>query len=64
MKKVKIHFKEYWYNCSDGCCTDYGVVTTINGEELDCRNEDTETIVEQILKKLGYDVEITKEYEN
>jgi hypothetical protein len=46
MKKVKINFKEYMYQCGDGCCTEYGTITTVNGKEL------------------GYEAEITREYEN
>jgi hypothetical protein len=64
MKKVKINFKEYMYQCGDGCCTEYGTITTVNGKELDLNNEDTETIVEMILKELGYEAEITREYDN
>lgn len=64
MNKVKIHFREYWYKCGDGCCDDYGTITTVNGEELDFRNEDTSTIVQGILEKLGYEVEITHDYDS
>jgi hypothetical protein len=62
--KVKIHFSEYWYKCGDGCCDDYGTITTVNGEELEFRNEDTSTIVKGILEKLGYEVEITHDYDS
>lgn len=64
MKKVKINFKEYMYQCGDGCCTEYGTITTVNGEELEFRNEDTSTIVKGILEKLGYEVEITHDYDS
>ena len=36
----------------------------VNGEELDFRNMDTETIVEGILEKLGYNVTIESTYED
>jgi hypothetical protein len=61
-KKLKITFDEYNYQCSDGCCDHYGTVTTINGVELSCHNQDYETIVEQILEYLGYEVDIVNLY--
>ena len=60
--KVSLEFREYESQCGDGCCLDYGTVTVVNGEELDAHNQDTETIVEGILKKLGYEVEIKRFY--
>lgn len=62
--QVKITFKHYGAYCGDGCCYDYGMVTKVNGEELEFRNEDTETIVLGILEKLGYEVEIENIYED
>jgi hypothetical protein len=60
--KVKIELNEYMYDCSDGCCTNYGTITKVNGEELDCHNIDTSTIIKGILEKLGYEVEIIETY--
>lgn len=62
--KVDITFKHYNNSCADGCCIDYGTITEVNGEELEFRNEDTETIVRGILEKLGYEVEIESVYED
>ena len=62
--QVKITFKHYESYCADGCCYDYGMVTKVNGEELDFRNTDTDTIVQGILEKLGYEVEIETIYED
>jgi len=62
MKKVKITLEEYYYDCADGCCTNYGTITTVNGEELDLHNQDVETILKGVLEKLGYDVEIESTY--
>jgi hypothetical protein len=56
--KVEISLNEYCYNCGDGCCTNYGTITIVNGVELECHNQDTETIAKQILQHLGYEVEI------
>ena len=60
MKKTKltITLEDYDYNCADGCCNNYGTITTCNGVQLECHNSDTKTIVQQILEHLGYDVEI------
>ena len=55
-QKVIIELTEYTSNCGDGCCTDYGTVTKVNGKELECHNQDVGTIVRGILEALGYDV--------
>ena len=60
--KVKIELDEYSYNCSDGCCTDYGTTTTVNGVELDLHNQDVGTILEMVLEHLGYEVELIETY--
>lgn len=57
-KNIKITFHDYEYTCGDGCCLNYGTITTVNGEELDFHNQDKETIIRGILEKLGYNVEI------
>ena len=62
--QVRITFKHYDNSCADGCCYDYGMVTTVNGEELSFRNTDTETIIQGILEKLGYNVTIENIYED
>jgi len=58
-RKLKIELNEYCYNCADGCCTHYGTITKVNGQELELHNDDTATILKQVLKHLGYEVEIT-----
>jgi len=57
-KNLNITLEEYNSICSDGCCHDYGTITTVNGVELECHNTDTESIVRQILEHLGYNVTI------
>jgi hypothetical protein len=59
---LNIKLEEYCHTCGDGCCTDYGTITTVNGEELPCHNQDASTIVKQILEHLGYKVEMEEEY--
>jgi len=62
--KLEIELKEYVYTCGDGCCTDYGTITTVNGVELDLSNQDAATILEQVLEHLGYDVEVSVSYDD
>jgi hypothetical protein len=62
MKKLKVELDEYSYKCGDGCCDHYGTVTTVNGVELPCHNQDAQTMIEQILTHLGYDVEVVFTY--
>ena len=64
MKKVKIDMHEYYHTCSDGCCTDYGTIIKVNGVELPSYNQDTYTILKQVLEHLGYNVEINETYES
>ncbi|MDD2305399.1 MAG: hypothetical protein PHP53_11930 [Prolixibacteraceae bacterium] len=63
-KKVKIILHEYAYHCGDGCCFNYGTITTVNDTQLDYHNQDAETIVRQILEHLGYSVEIETTYDD
>ena len=62
MKKIKIELDEYDYDCADGCCTNYGVVVTVNGEELTAHNSDTAMIIRNILSHMGYDVEVVEKF--
>lgn len=62
-EKVDIEIGYYTYTCGDGCCTDYGAVTKVNGEELPVHNEDTLTILEEVLKHLGYDANVEETYD-
>lgn len=57
-EKLKIELDHYWHPCQDGCCDIYGTTTTVNGKELLYNNQDTATIVQQVLEHLGYDVEV------
>jgi hypothetical protein len=55
---LKIQIEDYHYQCGDGCCDHYGTVTTVNGIELFCHDQDAEAILRQVLEHLGYKVEI------
>jgi hypothetical protein len=62
-KEIEIILDEYDWTCSDGCCYNYGIVTTVNGVEMPAHNTDTETILRQVLEHLGYKVTI-KRFDN
>lgn len=61
--KVDIKLKEYNWTCADGCCSEFGTITVLNGEELPLYNTDVETILWQVLTHLGYDVTVETEYD-
>ena len=61
--KLNIDIQEYYNTCGDGCCTNYGTITKVNGVELPSHNQDTYTILKQVLEHLGYDVEINETFE-
>jgi hypothetical protein len=56
--EVVITLEDYHYECGDGCCSEWGTITTVNGKELPFRNDDVETILHGVLCELGYKVEI------
>lgn len=67
-KDIKITFEQWDYQCSDGCCNDYGVKLYVNDVELEHPDEeqydnsylgdDTRNGIYAILKHLGYNVTI------
>ena len=63
-EKLKIELIDWTYTCGDGCCTNYGTTTKVNGEEMSLINQDAPTILEMVLEHLGYDVEIEQSFEN
>ena len=62
-EKLNIDIQEYYYNCSDGCCTNYGTIIKVNGVELNSHNQDAYTILKNVLEFLGYEVEINETFE-
>lgn len=42
-KKIKITLNEYHTTCGDGCCDNYGTITTIDGIEMEFHNQDVQT---------------------
>jgi len=65
--KEKLHIKlhDYYYTCGDGCCTNYGLIKTVNGVQMSSHNQDVYTVLKEVLEHLGYEVEIeeTNDYE-
>jgi hypothetical protein len=62
-KKLTIRLEDYDSTCGDGCCYNFGTITTVNGVELPYNNQDTETILRQVLEHLGYEVDIEYSYD-
>lgn len=62
-EKIKIELHDYSYDCADRCCTNYGTITKVNGQELETHNTDRTTIIENILRHLGYEVEVEETYD-
>lgn len=61
--KIIIDLIDYNYKCGDGCCTNYGTITKVNGVELENNNQDVSTILTKVLEHLGYEVEVNNEYD-
>lgn len=62
-EKLKIELIDYSWECGDGCCTNYGTITKVNGVELELHNQDAGTILRQVLEHLGYEVEVEEIYD-
>lgn len=57
-KKLIIELEDWDHTCGDGCCYTYGTNVKVNGVEMPLQNQDRETILQQVLEHLGYEVEI------
>lgn len=57
--KKKISIIGEYYECGDGCCSEYYYTIEIDGVELPCRfHDDGEAQIEAVLKHLGIEAEI------
>ena len=54
MKEVNIEVKDYVWDCGDGCCTNYGTIVIVDGQELKIHTQDIEIILQSVLEHLGY----------
>ena len=61
-EKLIIELNEYNYTGSSNDI--YGMVVIVNGVVMPYENMDVDTILEQVLTHLGYDVEINRTYKN
>lgn len=62
--KLEITLEHYDRKCADGCCDLFGTIVRVNGVEMPFHDEDTGTILEQVLEHLGYDVKVEVIYDN
>lgn len=55
----------YHYECSDGCCDEYGSTIYVNGFDLNCDIEDFGSVIEGLMEFLRVEnVSVNYEYEN
>ena len=54
-QETLIELREYQFKCGDGCCDNYGTDVYVNGVELELKNQDTTTIIKQVLEHLGHE---------
>lgn len=62
-KSLKIELEEYNTTCGDGCCTNYGTITKVNGVRMPFENSDVVTILSGVLEHLNYKVDIEQTYD-
>ena len=63
-KKVQIVLNDWDYTCGDGCCYNYGVEIIVDGELLEEDGSNPNQLLEAVLNKLGYEVELINCYNN
>jgi hypothetical protein len=63
MKKIKIAKQSYYYECGDGCCSEFETRWYLDGELVSSTPcEDTNLV--NLLKALGFEVELVGLDEN
>jgi len=60
---IKLSKRPYYYECGDGCCTEWGETWFVNGEEV-CSGPCDDNRLQQLLAHLGFDARIVNENEN
>ena len=59
MKKIKIGFKPYEYECGDHCCYETGSDIYVDDKEIGSNTFDTpDHLLKMVLEHLGYEVEM------
>lgn len=56
---VKVHAEDWHYTCGDGCCDDWGTDIFIDGKKVDLGHSVDVEDVENILKAVGVEYELT-----
>ena len=64
MSKINIKYEQSYYECSDGCCTEWNNHLLITSDQQELVNEnvvecDTH-LLEKVFKALGHEVEVTE----
>jgi hypothetical protein len=60
-----IVFESYHHECGDGCCDYYGRNVYVNGFNINCDGENSESVVESLMEFLEIDnVNIEYKYED
>jgi hypothetical protein len=54
---VDIKIKEYYYKCAEGCCEDWGVDLTIDGNDHGSFAGDYDALEHVLVNVLGHSVE-------
>ena len=64
MSKLHITYTQSYYECGDGCCTDWNNHLLIESEHTKLVNEGVVDcdmyLIEKLLKALGHEVEVTE----
>jgi len=64
MSKIHITYTQSYYECGDGCCTDWTNHLLIESKHQEIFNKvvtEADTyLLEDVFKALGYDVEVTE----
>ncbi len=60
---IKLSKRPYYYQCGDGCCTEWGEIWYVNGVEV-CSGPCDDNRLQQLLDHLGYDARIVNENED
>lgn len=60
---IKLSKRPYYYECGDGCCTEWGETWYVNGVEV-CSGPCDDNRLQQLLDHLGYDASIVNENED
>lgn len=61
-QKVTIKLEGYAFTCVHGCCLHHGTIVTVNGKELEIKNDNNGTILGTVLVELGYEPDIIETF--